>query len=142
MDIKPRHSDRGSILKKIRRRFLYRPSPESRPDQAAQNNRNRMPGYILIGILAAISLTDVWLCYAYIDILSGLYLRNVASESICGIVCLLIEISIVRGGKNSRSSIYFFRLIEFRYSLLRYSGERATGCVPVCGVLFRKRTET
>ena len=107
MDIKPRHSDRGSILKKIRRRFLYRPSPESRPDQAAQNNRNRMPGYILIGILAAISLTDVWLCYAYIDILSGLYLRNVASESICGIVCLLIEISIVRGGKNSRSSIYF-----------------------------------
>jgi hypothetical protein len=71
----------------------------------------RLPGFILVGILAALSLAAILFCYFYIDSLSGLYLRNLAADTICIVVCLLIEISIVRGRSKNTARIFFALLV-------------------------------
>ena len=95
----------------MRRHFLYRPAPESRPDQTAEKRMGRLPGIILVSILAALSLAAILFCYFYIDTLSGYYLRNLAADTICIVVCLLIEISIVRGRSKNTARIFFALLV-------------------------------
>ena len=95
----------------MRRHFLYRPAPESRPDQTAEKRMGRLPGVILVSILAALSLAAILFCYFYIDTLSGFYLRNLAADTICIVVCLLIEISIVRGRSKNTARIFFALLV-------------------------------
>ena len=111
MDSRERRPDRRSYLKDMRRHFLYRPAPESRPDQTAEKRMGRLPGVILVSILAALSLAAILFCYFYIDTLSGYYLRNLAADTICIVVCLLIEISIVRGRSKNTARIFFALLV-------------------------------